>query len=68
MIYKYEGPVYHFEHIVIEKWTAYTTASSKEQALNNLKFKAKRALKMSPATKITLDSSHLKVGNTFSGF
>lgn len=58
--YKYKGPVYRFEYIVISKWEAVTMAVSPEQALNNLAFRAKAALKCSKDSKLTLDKKCLK--------
>lgn len=57
--YKYKGPVYRFERIAISKWEAVTMAVSPQQALNNLTFRAKVALKYSKDSKLTLDKKCL---------
>lgn len=46
MLYKYEGPVWRFENIVIPRWVMYTHAKSDKQALNQLKYKAKKSVKI----------------------
>lgn len=59
-LYKYNGPVYRFEHIAIRKWEAVTMAVSPEQALNNLAFRAKMKFKYDSKAKLTLDKNCLK--------
>ena len=59
-IYKYKGPVYRFEHIVINKWEAVTMAVSPQAALNNLAFRAKMELKYDKSAKLVLDKKCLK--------
>ena len=67
MIYKYDGPVWHFESIVINKFIAYTSAESKAKAISNIQYKAKRRLKLSPNSKVTIKDKYLTEGKTFSG-
>lgn len=57
--YKYKGPIYRFEHIVLSKWEAVTMAVSPQQALNNLTFRAKATLKYNKDSKLTLDKKCL---------
>lgn len=59
--YRYKGPVYRFEHIVINKWEAVTMAVSPEQALNNLAFRAKLELKYDKQSKLTLNKKYLEI-------
>lgn len=66
MLYKYEGPVRRFENIVIPRWVMYTHASSQAQALSNLKFKAKKVLKLNKTARIDLNSKYLTEARTFS--
>ena len=66
MLYKYEGPVYRFEHIVIPKWLMYTHASSQVQDLNNLKFKAKKLLKLNKTARDDLNPNYLNETRTYS--
>lgn len=66
MLYKYEGPVRRFENIVISKWIMYTHASSKAQALSNLKFKAKKQLKLNKMARVDLSDKYLTEAHTFS--
>lgn len=66
MIYKYEGPIYQFNEIVIPKFVAYTTAISIPKAKNNFLFKAKRKLKLSQSAKLSLKENCIKSGKTFS--
>lgn len=62
--YKYKGPVFRFEHVVINKWEAVTEAVSPQQALNNLAYRAKMELNLSCKAKLTLDPKCLKGGIT----
>lgn len=66
MLYKYEGPVRRFEDIVITKWVMYTHASSQAQALSNLKFKAKKVLKLNKTARVDLNSKYLTEARTYS--
>lgn len=66
MIYKYEGPIYHFEQIVINNFVSYTTANSPAKAKNNFLSKAKKQLKLSQSSKLSLKDKYMKCGNGFS--
>lgn len=66
MLYKYEGPVKRFENIVIPKWIMYTHASSKAQAMSNLKFKAKKVLKLNKTACVDLNERYVTEAHTFS--
>lgn len=66
MLYKYEGPVRRFENIVIPRWIMYTHASSKAQAMSNLKFKAKKVLKLNKTAKVNLNEKYIIEAHTFS--
>ena len=50
----YEGPVYEFDTMVVEKWKATTYAVSEAKALSNLAYRFKRKRGKSPDTKIKL--------------
>ena len=56
MTFKYEGPVFRFEHCVMNKFTAYTSAYSKAQAINQIKARAKKQLKLSMDSKVDIDN------------
>ena len=58
-IYKYAGPIYRFENIIMSKWEAVTMAVSPQQALNNLTYRAKMELKYDRQSKLTLDKKCL---------
>lgn len=60
VVYKYKGPVYRFEYIIMSYWEAVTMAVSPQQALNNLEFRAKMELKYNRQAKLTLDKNCLK--------
>lgn len=66
MLYKYEGPVRRFENIVIPRWIMYTHASSKAQAMSNLKFKAKKVLKLNKTARVDLNEKYITEAYTFS--
>ena len=57
----YNGPVYHFEHLLATNWEAYTEAVSEKQALNNLTVKAKNDFGYVLQSRITLDPDYLEV-------
>ena len=56
MTFKYEGPVFRFEHCAMSKFTAYTSAYSKVQAINQIKARAKKQLKLSMDSKVDIDN------------
>ena len=56
MTFKYEGPVFRFEHCAMSKFTAYTSAYSKAQAVNQIKARAKKQLKLSMNSKVDIDN------------
>lgn len=56
MTFKYEGPVFRFEHCAMSKFTAYTSAYSKAQAVNQIKARAKKQLKLSMDSKVDIDN------------
>lgn len=57
----YTGPVLRFDKIVNSNWSAITTAPTPAKALNNLKFRAKKELKLDITTKIELSPVCLKI-------
>jgi len=52
--YIYDGPIMSFGKCVAYKWNGETSASSKQKALSNLTFQAKKQLNLLPGVKITL--------------
>ena len=56
MTFKYEGPVFRFEYCAMSKFTAYTSAYSKAQAINQIKARAKKQLKLSMDSKVDIDN------------
>ena len=63
MLFVYKGPVFKFDKEVIRNWTAITEAPSKEKALNNLTFRAKKVLNLAPHAKLKLSPSNLTKKN-----
>ena len=59
MTFKYEGPVFRFEHCAMSKFTAYTSAYSKAQAINQIKARAKKQLKLSMDSKVDIDNDKI---------
>ena len=59
--YIYNGPVYLFNDLVINKFEASTSATSEKQALNNIRYKANLKLNYSASMKLTLKPECLKV-------
>lgn len=57
----YTGPVLRFDKIVNSNWSAITTASTPAKALNNLKFRAKKELKLEANARIELVAKNLKI-------
>lgn len=66
MMYKYEGPVRRFEDIAIKNFVMYTHASTPQEALRNLSFKAKKQLKLNKMAKVELNPKYLSEAHTFS--
>lgn len=58
--YYYNGPVYHFDTKILDNWEASTMARSEWEALNNITFKAKKALGFEPNTKLHLNKDLLQ--------
>ena len=54
MTYTYTGPIKRFGSTVCKKWTGYTEANSMKQAVNNLKFQAKRYMNLDKTSKIEI--------------
>lgn len=54
MTYTYTGPIKRFGSTVCKKWTGYTEASSMKQAVNNLKFQAKKYMSLDKTAKIEI--------------
>lgn len=54
-IFTYDGPVFRFGKLIQENYHAQTEARTKEQALNNLTYRYKRAHGYEPKTNITLN-------------
>ena len=54
-LYTYKGPVIRFRNILDNKWSSETYAESPTKALSNITYKAKKAFKLTPDMKLTLD-------------
>lgn len=52
--YEYKGPVLSFGKLLIDNWSAKTSAVSKEKAESNLKYQAKKACNLYSASQIEL--------------
>ena len=57
--YHYTGPIKRFGKTVVANWSDETQAVSEAQALNNLKYKAKKYLKLTSDAKVELNPSNL---------
>lgn len=66
MMYKYEGPVRRFENIAIKNFVMYTHASSPQEALRNLSYRAKKQLKLNKMAKVELNAKYLTEAHTYS--
>lgn len=60
ILYKYEGPIKRFGSTVCKKWTAYTEAFTKQQAINFFKYKAKIYMGLDKTAKIELVENNVK--------
>lgn len=58
--FRYSGPIWRFGKVVKGHWEAITEAPSEAKALNNLKFRAKKELKLDTTAKIELNPVCLK--------
>lgn len=59
--FRYSGPIWRFGRVVKGHWEAITEAPSEAKALNNLKFRAKKELKLDVTAKIELNPVCLKI-------
>lgn len=59
--YSYKGPVCEFDRCIAHRWTAETSATSKQKALSNLAYRFKQENNKIKTAKITLDPSKLVV-------
>lgn len=53
-LYYYMGPVFEFDRIVVERWTATTRAASEKRARSNLAYQFKMKTGRVPGTKISI--------------
>lgn len=53
-LYSYDGPVFEFERLIVDRWKAQTYAVSEAKARTNLAYQFKRDNGRVPRTKITL--------------
>lgn len=60
-LYKYEGPVTSFDKVIMEKWSGYTTGTSKEKAKNNLAYRFKKTHGLVASSKIELPGKMIEV-------
>lgn len=58
--YHYCGPIIRFGKVVTNHWSATTFATSPQQALSNLTFRAKMKFKYDSKAKLALDKNCLK--------
>lgn len=52
--YYYSGPILLFTNCIQQKWSGETMASSKEEAIRNLEYQAKKQLKLMPTAIVRL--------------
>lgn len=53
-VYSYDGPVYEFDRLIMDRWSSTTRAPSEEKARSNLTYQFKTKHNRVPATRITL--------------
>ena len=53
-VYSYDGPVYEFDRLIMDRWSSTTYAPSEAKARSNLTYQFKKTHNRVPATKITL--------------
>lgn len=57
--YNYKGPVWIFNQLVTNNFTATTRAVSKQKALSNLRYQFKAQNGYLPSARVTLDAKYL---------
>lgn len=60
MRYRYSGPVYEFEKLLVSKWEAETIAPTAAKARSNMVYQFKKQNNRTAVTKITLPGTILK--------
>lgn len=58
-LYRYRGPVFHFNNLICYSYEATTYALSKKQALNNLSYRFKKAHGYNRDYQIVLNETNL---------
>lgn len=61
-LYIYDGPVSHFDVLVVSKWHAETRAVSSRKALRNLEYQYKVLNGLNKNAKVTLDPNYILQG------
>lgn len=54
LVYRYIGPISHYNNILVNTWECETTAISRDKALNNFKYKARLYLRRTKNFKLDL--------------
>ena len=60
MRYRYSGPVYEFDKLLVSKWEAETIAPTAAKARSNMIFQFKKQNNRTAATRITLTGDIIK--------
>ena len=59
--YTYNGPVYEFDRLVVDRWYGETFAQSEARARTNLAYQFKKQNNRSPRTKISVPGELIEI-------
>ena len=59
--YTYNGPVYEFDRLVVDRWSGETYAPTKARARTNLAYQFKKQSNRSPRTKISVPGELIEI-------
>lgn len=61
-LWTYDGPIYHFGQIVVQRWVGQTYAPSRAKASVNLAYQAKKKLGLVASTQVRVDFDKIQQG------
>ena len=59
--YTYNGPVYEFDRLVVDRWSGETYAPTEARARTNLAYQFKKQNNRSPRTKISVPGELIEI-------
>ena len=59
--YTYNGPVYEFDRLVVDRWSGETYAPTEARARTNLAYQFKKQSNRSPRTKISVPGELIEI-------